>query len=79
MWRACLLMGAGPLAYAAVYARHGGQQRLAPLHASCEAQQGSVLAPVPGAKLILAQLVFRCAHLDTHILRAWAHQAYCTQ
>lgn len=78
MWRACLLVGAGPLAYAAVYPRHGGQQRLAPLHASCEPQQDNLLAPVPGAKLILAQLVFRCAHLVAHILRAWAHQANCT-
>ena len=67
MWRACLLVGAGPLAYAAVYPRHGGQQRLSPLHASCEAQRDSLLAPVAGAKLILAQLVFRYGHLVSHL------------
>lgn len=54
-----MLVGAAPvLVHAAVFG-HQREYRFVPLRASCEAQQSCPVAPVPGAKLLLVQVVFR--------------------
>ncbi len=59
MWQRVVLVGSAPLAFTVVCS-HTRQHRFAPLHASCESSPGSALAPAPGAKLLLVQVVFRC-------------------